>query len=140
MCSMCFRGGGGVSLQLPPQNDYVLPYKWRGFNVMPRFTYRLEDLSDLDAVFGKFSQTARENIRTAQKKVKISNETNIDNLWRLINSTFSRQNMKPSSPKSLVERIVTSCEGLNHGKYFEAKDEEGNNAYLLYMTRRRVIS
>ena len=43
--------------------------------------------------------------------------------------------MKPSSPKSLVERIVTSCEELNHGKYFEAVDDDGNvhsASYFVY--------
>ena len=115
-----------VSVQLPPQNEYVLPFRWRGYNVAPRFTYRLEDLSDLDAVYQNFSQTTRENIRGAAKKVKINNDTDTDNLWRLINSTFSRQNMKPPLPKRIIDHIVTSCEALNHGKYFEAADEEGN--------------
>ena len=119
-------GYKSVSLQLPPQNDYVLPYKWRGYNVMPRFTYRIEDLSDLDAVFGNFSTTKKQNIRTAQKKVHVSETVNVANLWKMLNATFSRQKMKPSLPERVLERIVTSCEASNHGKYFEAVDDDRN--------------
>ena len=128
-------GYKSVRLQLPPQNDYVLPYKWRGYEIVPHFTYRLEDLSDLDAVFGNFSKKCRKNIRGAMRTVAVNNNTSVNNLWRMINATYSRQNMKPSSPKNLIEHIVTSCEALGHGKYFEAVDDDGNihsASYFVY--------
>ena len=125
-------GYKSVRLQLPPQNDYVLPYKWRGYEIVPRFTYRLEDLSDPDDVFGKFITTKKQNIRTAQKKVHVSESVNVHNLWKMLNATFSKQKMKPSSPERVLECIITMCEAVNHGKYFEAVDDDGNIHSCVY--------
>ena len=89
-------------------------------------------MSDPDDVFGKFITTKKQNIRTAQKKVHVSEEVNVPNLWRMLNATFSRQKMKPSSPERLIERIVTTCNASNHGKYFEAVDDDGNIHSCVY--------
>ena len=115
-----------VGLQLAVQNDYVLPFRWRGYQVLPRFTYRIEDLTDIDAVYRNFITTKKQNIRTAGRIVHVNEQFNINNLWKVLNSTFSKQDMKPSATQKLIEHIVTECEAINHGKYFEAVDDDGN--------------
>lgn len=115
-----------ININLSPLNEYVLPFTWRGFKVSPNFTYRLEDLRDIDAVFKGFSKSTRQNIRQAYDKVQIRHEVNIDHLWLLINKTYERQNLKPGSTKELVSRIVTKCSALGHGRFIEAVDADGN--------------
>lgn len=115
-----------VAHTLSPCNTYILPFRWLGYQMEPRFTYRLNDLSNCDDLYQKFNKTAKKNIKSARNKVSISHETDVDTLWRLLDKTFEAQNRKNPMDKDLVYRIVQTCEETGHGKYLEAKDPEGN--------------
>ncbi|HEX6619440.1 MAG TPA: hypothetical protein VF024_07270, partial [Solirubrobacteraceae bacterium] len=43
-----------------------LPFYWAGFEATVRYTYRIEDLSDLDRVHSEFQEGVRRGIRKAQ--------------------------------------------------------------------------
>ena len=124
-----------VSHTLSPNNTYVLPFRWLGYQMEPCFTYRLNDLSDCDELYQAFNKTAKKNIKAARNKVTVSDKTDADTLWRLLDKTFEAQNRKNPMDKDLVYRIVKVCEETGHGKYLEAKDAEGNVhscAYFVY--------
>lgn len=48
-----------------------LPFYWNGFKQTTRYTYVIEDLSNLDGVFNNFSHSKRKNIKKAEKQVEI---------------------------------------------------------------------
>lgn len=124
-----------VTQVLSPCNEYVLPVRWLGYQIEPRFTYRLSDLRDCDALYQAFNKTAKKNIKYARNKVTICDKTAPDTLWELLNKTFEAQKRKNPMSKELVMRIVQTCEETGHGKYFEARDAEGNVhscAYFVY--------
>ena len=130
-----FAGYKSVSYTLNPCNEYVLPFRWLGYQMEPRFKYRLCDLSDCEALYQEFNKTAKKNIKYARNKVRISGEANVDTLWRLLDKTFEAQNRKNPMSKELVYRIVQACEENGHGKYLEATDTDGNVhscAYFVY--------
>lgn len=120
---------------LSANNDYILPFRWLGFSYAPSFTYRFNDLSDMDAVYSKLNKTTKRKINSARKKVKLYDGLNFDHLWSLLNKTYEAQNRKNPSNRELIEKIVMTCEENGHGKYFEAQDEEGHIhscAYFVY--------
>lgn len=120
---------------LSPNNDYILPFRWLGFSYAPLFSYRLTDLSDLDAIYCNLNKTAKKNIKYARNKVKIYDELHFDHLWSLLNKTYEVQNRKNPSNREIIHKIVMTCEENGHGKYFEARDEEGHIhscAYFVY--------
>lgn len=124
-----------VSVALNPCNEYVLPLRWLGYEMEPRFTYRLTDLSDCEKLYQNFNKTAKKNIKYARNKVTISDQAAPETLWEMLNKTFEAQNRKNPMSKELVMRIVQVCEETGHGKYFEAKDAQGNVhscAYFVY--------
>ncbi len=124
-----------AAICLSPENDYILPYRWAGYELEPRFTYRLSDLSDTEALYSGFNKTARKNIKYASNKVNISYDLNKDELWDTLNKTFQGQSRKNPMDKELVFRIVEECEKNGNGKYICAKDPEGNVhscAYFVY--------
>lgn len=124
-----------VSVALSPDNDYVLPMRWLGYEMEPRFTYRLTDLHDCDSLYQSFNKTAKKNIKYARNKVTISDQASAETLWEMLNKTFEAQNRKNPMSRELVTRIVQTCEETGHGKYFEARDEDGNVhscAYFVY--------
>ncbi len=120
---------------LSPCNTYVLPFRWLGYRMEPCFTYRLNDLSDCEALYQAFNKTAKKNIKSARNKVSVSDQTDADTLWRMLDKTFEAQKRKNPMDKDLIYRIVRACDESGHGKYFEAKDADGNVhscAYFVY--------
>jgi len=124
-----------VVVHLTPNNKYVLPFIWEGYQISPRFTYRILDLSDTEGLYQGFNNTAKKNIKSAKNKVMISDKMDVDELWSMIIKTYKIQNRKPPISKELIERMVYECEAHNCGKYLCAKDKEGNVhscAYFVY--------
>lgn len=124
-----------VLISLPPENNYVLPFRWMGFAIEPGFTYRIYDLSDCESIYNKFNKTAKKNIRAAKNKVRISQELHTDVLWEMLDKTFGAQNRKNPMSKELVYRIVEACEKNGSGQYYEAVDENEHVhscAYFVY--------
>lgn len=115
-----------VKIDLAPDNKYILPFRWKGFVMEPQFTYRINDLSNPEALYAGFNKTAKKNIKTAKNKVVISNQADFEELWEMLNKTFKAQNRKNPLDKDLVKKIVESCEQSGNGQYFSAKDAEGN--------------
>ena len=120
---------------LSPENTYILPFRWMGYRMEPRFTYRICDLSDCGVLYQAFNKTAKKNIKYAKNKVTLSDETDVDTLWNMLNKTFEAQGRKNPMSKELVYRIVKTCEESGHGKYLQSMDAEGNVhscAYFVY--------
>lgn len=124
-----------VDIALSPKNDYVLPFRWMGFTITPSFTYRLENIENLDELYNSFNKLAKKNIKSAKNKVIISNEVKIDHLLTMLDKTFAVQKRKNPMDKDLIKRIVDYCEAEGHGYYSEAVDKDGNIhscAYFVY--------
>lgn len=131
----CFKDKKAVTQSLSVNNQYVLPLRWLGYRIEPFFTYRINNLDDCERIYQTFSKTAKKNIKAAQKKVSISNETNIDTLIKMLDKTFKGQNRRNPMPRDIIERIVRECDVSGHGKYLEAYDKDGNIhscAYFVY--------
>lgn len=115
-----------VSFCLAPENTYVLPYRWSGYYYESRFSFRINDLSNLENLYLGFNKTAKKNIRYAKKKVSITNDMNNEQFWEMLEKTFAVQNRKCPIRKDLVERILRACIERGNGKIFCAKDSEKN--------------
>ncbi len=124
-----------IEIALNPNNEYVLPFRWLGFSIVPCFSYRIEDLSDIELLYQSFNKTAKKNIKSANNKVSINNTTNIDHLLNMLDKTFAVQKRKNPMDKEIIRRIVETCDASGNGFYSEAVDKDGNIhscAYFVY--------
>ena len=124
-----------VEIALSPKNQYVLPFRWLGFSIAPSFSYQIEDLTNLEELYTSFNKTAKKNIKSAKNKVNISNVVNLEHLLSCLDKTFAVQNRRNPMNKSLIKRIVETCQTNERGYYSEAVDSEGNIhscAYFVY--------
>lgn len=112
-----------IDIRLNPKNKYVLPFIWKGFNISPAFTFRINDLTDLEALYNNFGKTAKKNIKAAKNKVTISNDLNIETIWEMLDKTFRAQKRSNPMSKELIINIINFCEKNNCGQYFEARDK-----------------
>lgn len=68
-----------------------LPFYWRGYSQSTRYTYVIEDTSDLDNVYQKFNGNIRNYIRKAQKIVNVRSKMSSKDFYELNEQTYVRQ-------------------------------------------------
>jgi GNAT acetyltransferase-like protein len=110
-----------------------LPFYWAGFDATVRYTYRIEDLSDLDRVRSEFQEQVRRGIRKAEGVVEVDGDFPLADLLRLNTRTFERQGLKPPYSDELVRRLDAACTERGVSRILGAVDAEGRTHAALYV-------
>jgi hypothetical protein len=127
-------------MNLSPALTNWLPFYWAGFQASVRYTYRIEDLTDLDRVHGEFQEHVRRGIRRAESTVWINHDYPLEGLLRLDARTYARQRMRPPVSHDLVRRLDAACAARNARKILGAVDAQGRtHAALLVVWDERVL-
>ena len=103
-----------------------LPFYWKGFKQTTRYTYVIEDLSDLNKVFNSFSRSKRENIRRAEEIVKVFTDLPAKDFYENHRLTLKKQNNEISYSFSIFENIYNNVYMHDSGKVFYAIDGKNN--------------
>jgi len=98
----------------------------KGFKQNTRYSYHLQDISNTEKVFANFSSSTRQQIRKAEKTVKVIESTSVETLYKMISNTFKRQDKKTPYTLAYVKSIHEACSKNKCGKILVAKDTEGN--------------
>jgi len=110
-----------------------LPFFWNGFSQSTRYTYVVDDLSDLDSVFSNFGSNIKSDIRKADKIAKIEETNDLELFYGLIASTFNKQNKAVPYSIEMLKRIDDACVKENSRKIFIAKDDKGQLHAAVYL-------
>lgn len=110
-----------------------LPFYWKGFQQTTYYTYSIDDLTDLDAVFGRFSHSKRKNIKKAEKIVTVKFDLSAEDFYRNHEMTLQKQGKMISYSFDLFERIYGACYIQNAGRTIYAVDSEGNIHSALFV-------
>ena len=110
-----------------------LPFYWRGFEQTTRYTYLLEDISNLEKVWGQLQENVRRNIRKAQRTLHVRTDMNLDRLLDVVETTFRRQGQRLPFSRNLVHRIDTACALRGARRIFFAEDAQGRLHAALYL-------
>jgi hypothetical protein len=110
-----------------------LPFYWQGFQQTTRYTYVIEELSNLDAVWRETRENIRTDVRKAQKKLSVRIDLGLDRFLDLNEKTFARQAMRPPYSRELVARIDRSCAEHNCRRLFFAEDSQGELHAAIYL-------
>lgn len=131
-------------LELLPRYDFFsqsfhpsitnwLPFYWKGFEQTTRYTYILEDLSDLNKIWSDFAENVRRNIRKAQKKVIIKTDLDISRFLDINEKTFLRQGKPLPYSREYIKRINDACIAHNARQIYYAEDSTGKIHAALYI-------
>lgn len=124
-----------LDIYLDSANDYVLPYRWLGYRYEPSFSYRLDDLQNVEKLYANFNKTAKKNIRRAGKGIEISIGTDEAPLMDMLDKTYAGQNRKNPDSRETIARIVGRSVERKAGLVLTARDEEGHvhaSSFMLY--------
>jgi hypothetical protein len=110
-----------------------LPFHWAGFRATVKYTYRIEDLSDLDRVKHGFQEHVRRGIRKAGNVLEVDHDLPLDELLRLDAETYARQGLSPPNTQDAVRRLDAACAKRNARRVLGAVDRDGRTHAALYV-------
>jgi hypothetical protein len=110
-----------------------LPFYWAGFQATVRYTYRLEDLSDLDALKSEFQEHVRRGIKKAERAVEVRDDVALEELLRLDAQTFARQGTARPYSEELVRRLDAACAARGVRRVLAAVDADERVHAVLYV-------
>jgi len=110
-----------------------LPFHWKGFRQSTRYTYVIESLEDLDAVFLRFSHAKRKNIKRAEKTLALGPEFTAGELYDHHVLTLGKQGDKIQYGLSMLERIHEAAYSRGHGKVFTAVDRQNRTHAAIFV-------
>jgi hypothetical protein len=110
-----------------------LPFYWTGFEAAVRYTYRIEDLTDLDHVQRGFREHVRRGIRKASAAVEVDHDFPLEDLLRLDVETYARQGLKLAHSHDVLRRLDAECAARGARRIFGAVDGQGNAHAALYV-------
>jgi hypothetical protein len=112
------------SQNFSPEVTNWLPFYWAGFSASLNYTYRIEDLTNLDAVWSDFRENIRREIRKSQKVVAVRDDLGIEKFLQMARFTFQRQNKSLPYSEALVHRLDEECGKRNARRILFAVDAE----------------
>jgi Acetyltransferase (GNAT) domain len=116
-----------------------LPFHWAGYSQATRYSYVIDDLADLPAVYGAMSDKTRNIIRKAERAgIRIEECDDLQSLVPLFEMTWTRQGRAFPYDWALVDRIDRAALANAGRKIFVAKDGSGRvhaGIYIVYTPR-----
>ena len=110
-----------------------LPFHWAGYSQTTRYTYVLDDLSDLEAVSQGMAPRARNTIRKAEKAgIRVDEIDDVELLLALVRKTFARQDESLPYTEDDVRRLDAACAAHGARTIFVARDDSGQTHAALY--------
>ena len=110
-----------------------LPFYWKGFTQTTRYTYVIDDLTDLSQVWNNFHSNTRRVIRKAKKKVIVRSDLDLEKFLDLNTMTFQRQGRSLPYSRELVRRLDAACVNHQARRMFFAEDAQGRIHAALYL-------
>jgi Acetyltransferase (GNAT) domain len=102
-----------------PAFDYWTPLRWHGFAQTTNYTWRLPDLSNLDAVFSGFRENIRGHVRAAEKNGTAVTEGDLVDFLELHRRRFARDPFG-------IEPVDVAARSRNARTILIARDADGH--------------
>ncbi len=111
-----------------------LPYFWKGYKQTVNYSFVLNDIRDIERTYSNVVADYRNNkMAKAAERVKINYDLNHAELLKLMEAPFIRQGIRMPVEKTLIHRIVETCEKKGRGRSLYAVDPEGNIHSAIFM-------
>jgi hypothetical protein len=102
-----------------------LPFFWNGFRQNSRFTYVLDNLTDVNAIWDEVEKRMRVAIKKARNLGIEVRECNVDTVFQLCAKTYGRQGLSVPFTRDYFVRLAESAKANNSGACLAAVDKEG---------------
>ena len=121
------------SQKFDPAIDYWMPLSWRGFTQTALYSYTLDDLSDLDSIWGGFTQRVRSSINKAKRSITVQNGLPSGSLYDVVSDTLRRNGTIIGFDRETLLRVHDQCIERDRGKVFSAHNRDGDLVAALFL-------
>lgn len=94
---------------LHPTVTNWLPLYWKGFWQTTRYTYRLANTSDTEALWAGLKENIRTDIKKARKQLHVVEDAEADRFLAVQRATFSRQGLPLPFTEAAFRRLDAAC-------------------------------
>lgn len=110
-----------------------LPFFWNRYTAVTRYTYVLENLENIEEVWGRISSKWRGIIKKGQKNAEIKRNLDAEVFYREHEKVFLKQGL--SCPFSYDQwiRLYTTCKKNQSCEIFYALENGGNVASVMFL-------
>ena len=131
--------------QLPPHDAFNqnfhwsvsnwLPWYWKGFQQSTRYTYRLNDLSNITELWAGLMPNIKSDIKTARDRhqLKVHSDHDIEMFLAINEMSFKRQGRSFPHSRALVRNLDRQCSARNCRKILFAEDPQGRVHAAVYI-------
>ena len=113
--------------------DNWLPFLWNKYTALTRYTYVIEDISNIETIWNGMTSNYRQNIRKATKVAKVYEGYDADEFWNLHKKVFEKQGMECPFSYDLWIRLYDACLQHECGKILYAKDTQNHILSILFL-------
>jgi lipid II:glycine glycyltransferase (peptidoglycan interpeptide bridge formation enzyme) len=110
-----------------------LPWHWKGFKQTTGYSYRLDQLSNLEEVKAGFNENVKRNLNKAKNQVQVVPSENIEEFIQISSLTASKRNIANNYPKQLIHNIEDQSAKRNRRLVLKAVDVENNIHAMIYL-------
>ena len=110
-----------------------LPFSWKGYEALPRYTYVIEDTSDIDAVWRGMSSGYRKNIKKGRRNGPIREGLSCEDFYREHAKVFERQGLPVPFDFDLWERLFGAVMSHGAGRTLWSEAADGGVASVLFL-------
>lgn len=113
--------------------DNWLPFFWNRFTAITRYTYVIEDTSELDIIWNEISSNYKNTIRKGYNKADVCEGLDADVFWDLHKKIFEKQGLECPFSYDIWMRLYYACIKYNCGKILYAQDSEQHITSILFL-------
>lgn len=112
---------------------YWLPFFWNYYTAITRFTYVIEDTSDLEVIWDGISSKYRNKIKKGGRNTVLKENLNIDVFYKEHEKIFLKQGLECPFSYELWQRLYASCSEHNACKIIYRTTVDGEIASLMFL-------
>lgn len=119
--------------QFSPKLTNWLPLYWRGYQQTTRYTYRLPDIHDPEALFAAFQHNKRKNINKALKQdFQIGFDLSAEEFYAHHKASLAKQGQPISYSFDLFQKMYQAAYQNNGGRTIWLRDGDGTLLCALF--------
>lgn len=109
-----------------------LPLYWRGYEQTTKYTYVIDDLSDMEKILADFSASRRRSLRNRTAGISILNNLGLREFYEFHSAVYRSQGLQVPYSFAFLQRLDDACGKHNCRELLFAVDAEQNILAALY--------
>lgn len=103
-----------------------LPFFWRYYREITRYTYVIEDTNNMEKIRSEYSSKIRNKINNAKKILKVYESEDLEKFYYVNKLSFDRQGIEIPYSFEFFKNLFKECDKKNCCKLLFAVDSENN--------------